>query len=103
MTQVGFIDSLRKVNASKYLALKEVKAHFMLKVDKVILAKDYQIKCQRVVAIEAAKRIVSETTKDSSNLFNVEVTKLMLQYEKILKLVDYFETVVKSQCSVIAF
>ena len=29
MTQVGFIDTLRNVNREKFLALKEVKAHFM--------------------------------------------------------------------------
>ena len=67
----------------------------MSKVDKVVMAKDYQIKCQRMIAIEAAKKIVSETTKDSSFLFNREVTKLMIQYSRILDLVDYFETVVK--------
>ena len=75
--------------------LKEIKSHFATKVDKVVMAKDYQIKCQRVIAIEAAKKIVSETTKDSSELFNREVTKLMIQYSRILDLVEYFETVVK--------
>ena len=103
LTQVGFIDILRKINQEKFLMLKEIKSHFATKVDKVVMAKDYQIKCQRVIAIEAAKKIVSETTKDSSELFNREVTKLMIQYSRILDLVEYFETVVKQQSAVIAF
>ena len=56
-----------------------------------------------MIAIECAKRIVSETTKDSTFLFNREATKLMLQYQRVLDLVEYFETVVKSQSGVIAF
>ena len=77
LTQVGFIDCLRKVNQDKILTLKTVKEHFMAKVDKVVMAKEYQIRCQRLLAIEAAKKIVSEATKDSSVLFNQEVAKLM--------------------------
>jgi len=103
LTKVGFIDCLRKVNKEKFLSLAKVKEHFVSKVDKVVMAKDYQIKCQRMIAIEAAKRIVSETIKDSSFLFNREVTKLMMQYSRVMQLVDYFETVVKEQCGVIAF
>lgn len=45
LTQVGFIDCLRKVNQDKFLTLKRVKEHFTAKVDKVVLAKEYQIKC----------------------------------------------------------
>ena len=61
-------------------ALKQVKDHFSDKVQKVVQAKEYQIKCQKIIAIDAAKKIVSETTKDSSELFNQEVTTLMHQY-----------------------
>ena len=52
--------------------------------EKVIAAKDYQIRCQRLIAMDAAKKIISETTKDSTNLFNVEATKLTFQYSRIL-------------------
>ena len=45
LTQVGFIDCLRKINQDKFLSLRKVKEHFVNKVDKVVLAKDYQIKC----------------------------------------------------------
>ena len=45
--------------------------------------------------MDASKKIISEVTKDSTNLFNVEATKLMFQYARILDLVDYFENVVK--------
>ena len=45
LTQVGFIDCLRKVNQDKYLTLKAVREHFEQKVSKVISAKDCQIKC----------------------------------------------------------
>ena len=36
-------------------------------------------------------------------MFNTEVTKLVMQYSRILDLVDYFEGVVKEQSNVIAF
>ena len=84
------------------MALKHVKNHFHSKVEKVIAAKDYQIRCQRLIAMDAAKKIISETTKDSTNLFNIEATKLTFQYSRILDLVDYFERVVKEQSTVIA-
>lgn len=84
------------------MALKHVKNHFHSKVEKVIAAKDYQIRCQRLIAMDAAKKIISETTKDSTNLFNIEATKLTFQYSRILDLVDYFEKVVKEQSTVIA-
>ena len=77
LTQVGFIDVLRKVNREKFQTLKQVKDHFTEKVQKVVQAKEYQIRCQKIIAIDAAKKIVSETTKDSSELFNHEVTALM--------------------------
>ena len=45
--------------------------------------------------MESSKKLISETTKDSTNLFNLEATTLMNQYSRILDLVDYFERVVK--------
>jgi len=83
--------------------LRDVKTHFHQKVEKVVAAKDYQIKCQRMIAVDAAKRIVSSNTRESADMFNTEVTKLVMQYSRILDLVDYFESVVKEQSSVIAF
>lgn len=50
MTQVGFIDALRNVQADKFKTLKEVKNHFIDKLNKVVQAKDYQIKCQRLIS-----------------------------------------------------
>lgn len=41
MTQVGFIDALRNVQADKFKTLKEVKNHFIEKLNKVVQAKDY--------------------------------------------------------------
>jgi len=58
------------------------------------MAKDYQIRCQRLVAASTCKKIISETMKDSSELFNGEVNKLLIQYTRILDLVEYFEKVV---------
>lgn len=52
--------------------------------------------------MDASKKIISETTKDSTNLFNLEATTLMHQYSRILDLVEYFEKVVKEQSSVIS-
>lgn len=45
LTQVGFIDCLRRVTRDKFQTLKQVKGHFISKVDRVVMAKDYQIKC----------------------------------------------------------
>ena len=103
LTQIGYIDCLRKVQQDKFQTLRTVKEHFATKVDKVVMAKDYQIRCQRLIAIESAKKIVSATTKDSSEIFNREVTKLLFQYSRILDLVEYFEGVVKNQAAVVAF
>ena len=52
--------------------------------------------------MDAAKKIISETTKDSTNLFNIEASNLSHQYARILDLVEYFEKVVKEQSTVIA-
>ena len=102
LTQVGFIDMLRKVTQDKYQTLSKVKEHFVEKVDKVIQSKDYQIRCQRIVAIESAKKVVDETTRDSNALFNKEVNRLVMQYSRSLDLIGYFENVVKNQAGVIA-
>lgn len=79
-----------------------MRKHFAKKVEKVIAAKDYQIRCQRMICMDASKKIISETTKDSTKLFNVETVKLTTQYNRILDLVEYFERVVKEQGSVIS-
>ena len=55
-----------------------------------------------MLSVESAKKIVTETTRDSSQLFNKEVSMLLQQYAKILDLVSYFENVVRNQSSVIA-
>ena len=41
LTQVGFIDCLRRVTRDKFQTLKQVKGHFISKVDRVVMAKDY--------------------------------------------------------------
>ena len=103
LTQVGFIDLLRKINQEKFQTLKLVKEHFHSKIDKVIASKNYQLRCQRLICVEAAKKVLAATTKDSTMLFNFEVTNLLNQYSRILDLVAYFEGVVKEQSTVIAF
>lgn len=45
LTKVGFINVLRKVTQEKFASLMHVKKHFHKKVEKVIAAKDYQIRC----------------------------------------------------------
>ena len=55
-----------------------------------------------MICMDASKKIISETTKDSTKLFNVETVKLTTQYNRILDLVEYFERVVKEQGSVIS-
>ena len=78
LTQVGFINLLREITKSKFQTLKQVKDHFVTKLDRVVLAKDYQIHCQKVISTESAKKVISATLKDSSQLFNTEVTKLLI-------------------------
>ena len=45
LTQIGYIDCLRRITKDKFQTLASVKEHFISKVDKVVMAKDYQIKC----------------------------------------------------------
>ena len=37
--------------------------------------------------MDSSKKIIAETTKDSTNLFNLEATTLMHQYSRILEFV----------------
>ena len=75
---------------------------FGKKIDLVVEAKNYELRCQRILAVDAAKKIVRSSFKTSKNLFNDEVSALRSQYKKMLELVDFFERVVKEQAAVIA-
>ena len=65
-------------------------------------AKNYELRCQRILAVDAAKKIVRSSFKTSKNLFNDEVSALRFQYKKMLDAVDFFEKVVNEQSAVIA-
>lgn len=68
----------------------------------VVEAKNYELRTQRILAVDAAKKIVRNSFKTSKNLFNDEVAALRAQYKKMLDLVDFFEKVVIEQAGVIA-
>ena len=95
LTKVGFIDCLREVNRQRIFTVKKIKDDFKKRLDLIVEAKKYEVKCQRIVAIDAAKRVVSETIKTSKNLFNSEVKAFRNQYQSMLNLIEYFESVVK--------
>ena len=75
---------------------------FNKKIDLVVDAKNYELRCQRILAVDAAKKIVRTSFKTSKDLFNEEVSALRSQYKKMLELVDFFENIVNQQSSVIA-
>ena len=58
LTQVGFIDLLREIQRDKFMTLKAIKDHFRVKLDKVVMAKDYQLRCQRLVSIASCQKII---------------------------------------------
>ena len=102
LTKHGWVDCLREVTRQKVQQVKQVKDLFAKKIDLVVDAKNYELRCQRILAVDAAKKIVRSSFKTSKNLFNDEVSALRSQYKKMLALVDFFERVVNEQAAVIA-
>ena len=102
LTRHGFIDCLREVTRQKILQVKAAKEFFVKKIDLVVDAKNYELRCQRILAVDAAKKIVRSSFRTSKNLFNDEVSALRSQYKKMLDAVDFFEKVVNEQAGVIA-
>ena len=63
----------------------------------VIAAKDYEVRCERTIAIEAAKAMLQETAQRARDNFNSEAQLLRQQYVKLLGMVDIYEGTVKKQ------
>ena len=102
LTKIQFIDCLREVTRRKILQVKQAKDIFSKKIDLVVDAKNYELRCQRILAVDAAKKIVRTSFKTSKDLFNEEVSALRSQYKKMLELVDFFENIVNQQAGMIA-
>ena len=45
LTHIGFIDVLKQVTQKKYLQLRAAKKEFEKRVDTVVRAKNYELKC----------------------------------------------------------
>lgn len=75
---------------------------FQNRMKLVVAAKDYEVRCERTIAIETARTMLQETAKVARVEMNEEAQSLRSQYVKLLSLVDFYEGTIKKQAVNIA-
>ena len=68
----------------------------------MVAAKDYEVRCERTIAVETARTMLQEAAKNARESFNSEAKSLREQYVKLLAVVDLFESTIKKQGSQLA-
>jgi hypothetical protein len=63
----------------------------------VVAAKDYEVRCERTIAMETSKRMLQEMGQGLRIGFNSEVHCMKTQYTKLLTQLDIFENTIKKQ------
>ena len=86
--------AVRAIETAKHEQILEVKELFKKRIDIVVKAKNYELKCQKSTAIEAAKRIATKMNLDVRDLFNGEMKNFETQFSRMLRLIEFFEQVV---------
>ncbi len=72
LTKNQFFDIMRQVTQQKFIAIKEVQRMFQNRMRLVVAAKDYEIRCERTIAVETARTMLQETAKNTRESFNKE-------------------------------
>ena len=70
LTKNQFFDIMRQVTQEKFIAIKEVQRMFQNRMRLVVAAKDYEIRCERTIAVETARTMLKEMTKLARASFN---------------------------------
>jgi hypothetical protein len=71
---------MRKVTADKFKTIADVKQTFRKRLGHLADAKDYEVRCQRHMAIEGARKLVQEYTETINKEFNKEAEVLKEQF-----------------------
>ena len=58
LTKNQFFDIMRQVTQEKFIAIKEVQRMFQNRMRLVVAAKDYEIRCERTIAVETARTML---------------------------------------------
>ena len=101
LTRFGFIDVLRQVQQEKYFAVKDAKEEFKKRIQMVVRAKNYELKWERIIAIEAAKKLVNKRCLETQSYFNTEVESVKAQFKQLTELVEFFEKIIHQQAGVV--
>jgi len=67
---------MRQVTKEKFIAIKEVQRLFAGRMRLVVAAKDYEVRCERTIAIETARAMLQETAVNARESFNAEARLL---------------------------
>ena len=102
LTKNQFFDIMRQVTQEKFIAIKEVQRMFQNRMRLVVAAKDYEVRCERTIAVETARTMLQETARNARESFNSEAQSLRTQYVKLLNLADLYEGTIKKQAGQIA-
>ncbi len=58
LTKNQFFDIMRQVTQEKFIAIKEVQRMFQNRMRLVVAAKDYEVRCERTIAVETARTML---------------------------------------------
>lgn len=91
LTNMQFIDCLRRVVRAKVLAIQETKHVFQRGVDKLIRAQEYEMRNMEVVGVRTATDVFNTRAEEAANTFNDEARRLQKQYKVTHDLIKYYE------------
>lgn len=103
MSKSMFLNCLHEVNKQKLLAVKETRNLFDKRIKVLLGAKNYELSCQRIVAIEAAKQVIHAQVRITKDYFNVETRKLVDQFYTLIDLLNLQDKKLFEYTSTIAY
>ena len=99
ITKDDFFEIYGKINQEKFQAISDVKLLFYGRMKYLIAAKEYEIRCQRHLAMEGTRKTVTKLSQQINAEFGNQAKLLNKQYSKVSNQLDYYENVFKSQAS----
>lgn len=70
---------------------------FSKRMKLLVAAKDYEVRCERVMALDLSKKAILEMSKKLEGDFTSEAQCLRSQYTKVLNLLDFYEMTMRNQ------
>jgi len=77
------------------MAVDEAKNIFKKRIQVLVNAKNYELQCQQLLAMEAAKGIVIDKQNMTQRYFNMEANCLVTEFRRSCDLIEFYEKVVK--------